>query len=458
MSAVLLIAIPLLAAFISILFKKYSIYLLFAVTIFNIANVFLATEGIIIIGGFSPPLGISLLVDTYSKIALLLVNALVLVIAALNVKAYPKYGTILLLVVAGLNGLVLTNDLFNFFVFLEISGIAAYLITASNKKPITTFRYLVIGAIGSSLFLLGLIILYSMFGTLNMVDMIKEIALNNNYQELVLPFTLMFIGLGVEAKLLPFNSWVKGILGHSNTFSGPMIASVYASAMGFVLGRFITNLFNFEGMLLTVVLVILVAGIVLSDIMAFASKKSREILLFSSVAQASMIALLFVNGIIIWAVYLIIANALSKTVMFMIINKAQKDVGSDEVKSLQGLFANNLVIGIIFTIATLSVMGLPLLVGFTIKLNFLTELADAGQIWTIAFILIASVVEGIYFVKLLLKLWYPEGNLIKVNYHLSFKLVFAIIALALLTFGVYQAPLDKLDNTVDTVMEVVNNG
>lgn len=458
MSAVLLIAIPLLAAFISILFKKYSIYLLFAVTIFNIANVFLATEGIVIIGGFSPPLGISLLVDTYSKIALLLVNALVLVIAALNVKAYPKYGTILLLVVAGLNGLVLTNDLFNFFVFLEISGIAAYLITASNKKPISTFRYLVIGAIGSSLFLLGLIILYSMFGTLNMVDMIKEIALNNNYQELVLPFTLMFIGLGVEAKLLPFNSWVKGILGHSNTFSGPMIASVYASAMGFVLGRFITNLFNFEGMLLTVVLVILVAGIVLSDIMAFASKKSREILLFSSVAQASMIALLFVNGIIIWAVYLIIANALSKTVMFMIINKAQKDVGSDEVKSLQGLFANNLVIGIIFTIATLSVMGLPLLVGFTIKLNFLTELADAGQIWTIAFILVASVVEGIYFVKLLLKLWYPEGNLIKVDYHLSFKLVFAVIALALLTFGVYQAPLDKLDDTVDTVMEVVNNG
>jgi len=116
------------------------------------------------------------------------------------------------------------------------------------------------------------------------------------------------------------------------------------------------------------------------------------------------------------------------------------------------------VIGIIFTIATLSVMGLPLLVGFTIKLNFLTELADAGQIWTIAFILVASVVEGIYFVKLLLKLWYPEGNLIKVDYHLSFKLVFAVIALALLTFGVYQAPLDKLDDTVDTVMEVVNNG
>jgi multicomponent Na+:H+ antiporter subunit D len=458
MSAVLLIAIPLLAAFISILLKKYSVYLLFLVTIFNIVAVLLATEGIVIIGGFNPPLGISLLLDTYSKMALLLVNALVLIIAALNLKAYPKYGTILLLAVAGLNGLLLTNDLFNFFVFLEISGIAAYLITASNKKLVSTFRYLVLGAIGSSLFLLGLIILYSMFGTLNMVDMIQKIALNNNYQELILPFTLMFIGLGVEAKLLPFNSWVKGVLGESNTFSGPLIASVYAGAFGFALGRFITNLFNFEGMLLTLVLVILVAGIVLSDIMAFSSKKAREILLFSSIAQASMIALLFVNGIVIWAVYLIIANALSKTVMFMIINKAKEEVKSDDVKALRGLFANNLVIGIVFTIATLSVMGLPLFVGFSIKLSFLTELAISGQIWQIALILIASVIEGIYFVKLLLKLWYAEGNEIKVNYHLSFKVVFALMAVALMVFGVYKAPLEKLDNTVDTVMEVVNNG
>jgi multicomponent Na+:H+ antiporter subunit D len=297
-----------------------------------------------------------------------------------------------------------------------------------------------------------------MFGTLNMVDMIQKIALNNNYQELILPFTLMFIGLGVEAKLLPFNSWVKGVLGESNTFSGPLIASVYAGAFGFALGRFITNLFNFEGMLLTLVLVILVAGIVLSDIMAFSSKKAREILLFSSIAQASMIALLFVNGIVIWAVYLIIANALSKTVMFMIINKAKEEVKSDDVKALRGLFANNLVIGIVFTIATLSVMGLPLFVGFSIKLSFLTELAISGQIWQIALILIASVIEGIYFVKLLLKLWYAEGNEIKVNYHLSFKVVFALMAVALMVFGVYKAPLEKLDNTVDTVMEVVNNG
>lgn len=460
MSAILLVAVPLLAAFLSILFKKVAPYILIVVGLFNTILLFFLPAGFVIIGGFNQPLGINLLLDTYSRIALILVNVLILVIACLNLKPFGKFSSILLLAVAGLNGLILTNDLFNFFVFLEISGIAAYLITTSNKKPASTFQYLILGAVGSSLFLFGVIILYAMYGTLNMVGMIQAIQASGNYAEVVLPFTLMFIGLGVEAKLLPFNAWVKGVLGNSNTFSGPMVASVYAAGMGFVLGRLITNLFAFQGTLLTVVTVILAAGILLGDVMAFSSSKTREILLFSSIAQASIIALLFVNGVVIWAVYLIIANALSKLVMFLVVNKATKDVGTDEMGALQGLFSKNIFVGVTFTLATLSVMGMPLLVGFVIKLNFLTALAASSQIWLIAIILLASLVEGIYFVRLLVKLWYKGDNEeVHVDFHWSFKAVFVVVALALLVFGTYSTPLKDLNNTIDTVAaEVVNNG
>ncbi|HPJ24121.1 MAG TPA: proton-conducting transporter membrane subunit, partial [Bacillota bacterium] len=226
---------------------------------------------------------------------------------------------------------------------------------------------------------------------------------------------------------------------------------------GFVMGRLITNLFAFQGTLLTVVVVILAVGVLMGDAMAFSSSKTRDILLFSSIAQASIIALLFVNGIVLWAVYLIIANALSKTVMFLVINKATKEVGSDETKSLQGLFTKNILVGLTFTLASLSVMGLPLLAGFVIKLRFLTLLADANQIWLIAVILIASLVEGIYFVRLLVKLWYKGDNEISVKYNFSFKFVFVVIALALLVFGTYTTPLNTLDNSIDTVSEVVDN-
>ncbi|MBN2540007.1 MAG: hypothetical protein JXB08_00625, partial [Bacilli bacterium] len=118
MSAVLLIAVPLLAAFLSILVKKASPYILLGVGLFNVVLLFFLQDGFVFIGGFDTSvtaglLGINLLLDTYSKIALWLVNGLVLVISFLNLKSYKTFGGILLLAVAGLNGLLLTNDLFN---------------------------------------------------------------------------------------------------------------------------------------------------------------------------------------------------------------------------------------------------------------------------------------------------------------------------------------------------------
>ena len=462
MNIILLIVIPLLVAFLSILVKKYQMILLALVAIFNLVVLFLAEQGMVFIGGYEDALtnnllGITLFLDVYTTIALWLINGLILIVALLNIKTYPKYGTVLMLAMAGLNGLVLANDLFNLFVFLEISGIAAYLITTSNKKPVSTFKYLLYGSIGSSLFLFGIVILYAMFGTLNLVVMIREIQILDDYRQLILPFLMMFIGLGVEAKLLPFNNWVKGVLGSSNTLSGPMIASVYMAAMTFVFGRLITNLFQFEGTLLLVVTVILAVGIVVGDLMAFSSTKVREILLFSSIAQSSIIILLFVNSLVIWAVYLIIANALSKTVMFLVINHAVKDTHDDEVESLKGIFKNNLWVGTTYTIATLSVMGLPLFVGFIIKLNYLTLLADQNHLVLVAVILIASLIEGIYFVRLLVKLWYKDESTVEVKYHLGFKIVFVLIAVSLIVFGTYSKPLDELDNQIDGIEEVVQN-
>ncbi len=463
MSAVLLIAIPLLAAFLSILSKKIAPVLLLLVGLANIVLIFFVPSGIVVIGGFDLPYGINLFFDTYAMVSLLVVNGLFFIVTLLNVIEYKKMSSILLVALAGLNGLLLTGDLFNLFVFLEIAGIAAYLITTTNKKPLSTFNYLVMGALGSIFYLFGLMVLYGMFGTLNLMDMIHAIQTSSvAYTSLILPFFFMFIGLGVEAKLLPFNAWAKGILKHSNTLSGPMIASIYAATISFVFGRLITNLFQFEGKLLLVVTLLLIVGVVIGEAMAFASTKAREILLYSSISQACITILLFVNGIIIWAVYLVIANALSKLVLYLVVNKAAKEIKNDEVDSLRGLFAQNMLVGLAFTVAALSVMGLPLFVGFVIKLNYLTHLALGGQLLIVGLILVSSVVEGIYFVKLLFKLWFNKGEeKINVKFNISYKLVFAIITLAIVVFGVYTKPLGEFDNGIDAVqdqIEVIYNG
>ena len=79
--------------------------------------------------------GINLVFDQYSLIGLYIVNTLFFLVVAINCVKFKKISTILLVALAGLNGLLLTGDLFNLFVFIEVSGIAAYLITTTNKKP-----------------------------------------------------------------------------------------------------------------------------------------------------------------------------------------------------------------------------------------------------------------------------------------------------------------------------------
>lgn len=444
MSAILLIAVPLLTAFVSILFKKYAHYMLIAVSFLSVFALGYMDLGSITIGGFSAPYGIVLILDSYSLIALYVVNTLFFLVAVLNYKEFKKVSSIMLVALAGLNGLLLTGDLFNLFVFIEVAGISAYLITTTNKKPLATFNYLVQGTIGSSLYLLGLILLYAMFGTLNMADMANEIAISGYSAGVTaFPFLLMFIGFGVEAKLLPFNSWAKGILASSNTLSGPMIASVYAAAIGFVFGRLLTNVFVIEDTLLTIVTVILVFSLVAGEAMAFASKKVREILLFSSVAQAALVIVVFMSGFAGWAVYLIIGNAVAKLVLFLVTNIATKQLGNDDVDTFKGLFVNNKVVGLAFTAVTLSVIGLPMFFGFITKMNILENMFVSGDYVWPAIILITSLVEGIYFIRLLLNLWHTDGVAPEVKFEFVVKYVVVIIAVLIMVFGVYTEPVQE---------------
>jgi len=453
MSAILLIVVPLITAFISILFKKISPYLLLIVSFLSVISLGYLEAGTITIGGFEAPYGINLVLDLYSLYALYIVNTLFFLVVALNGAKFHKISTVLLIALAGLNGLLLTGDLFNLFVFIEVSGIAAYLITTTNKKPLATFNYLVQGTIGSSLYLLGLIILYAMFGTLNIADMANEISQLSIFDKglTAFPFLLMFIGLGVEAKLLPLNSWAKGILASSNKLTGPMIASVYASAIGFVFGRLITELFVISSTFSDIVTIILVVSIVAGEAMAFSSKKVREILLFSSIAQAAIVVLVFIHGFVGWAVFLIIANGASKLILFTVANHASDELGTDDVKSLKGLFVNNKIVGVAFSVASLSTIGLPLFLGFVVKVSILDQFFIAGNLFFPAVILITSVVEGIYFVRLLLELWYKDSDLPKVNYDFTLKYVVVIIAVLLIVFGIFSDPIEV---EVDNINEV----
>lgn len=438
MEPVLLIVIPLLMAFVSIILKKEFVrFLLGLVAVFNVGSTFMFEKGTYLIGGFVKEYGISLVLDDYSLIAVQVINIAFLLLIGLSFTRLKKVSTVMLISMAGLNGLMLTNDLFNLFVFLEVSSIAAYILTAQNKNYKATFTYLVLGVFGSSLYLLGIVLVYKMVGYLEF----GEVAKNVTSTSFMVPVLLIFTGFAVEAKLLPFAGWVKGILGSANELTSVLIASIYSGTILFVFGRLLT-VFTLTEEVMTIFVIIGLLTMVFGEVAAFSSKKLKELLAFSSIGQAGLVLLLFLNNLYVLAIMLIIGNVAVKLVLFSFATRLE----TDEINKLAGIFVGNKIIGIATSIASLSLLGVPFFYGFIVKLNLLVNLVELNRVLVVVAILFVSLVEAGYIIKMLVAFWNPgeEGEtpaldfkpevLIKSN--LYFKLVLVVIAIGLTFIGI----------------------
>ncbi|APT75566.1 NADH-ubiquinone oxidoreductase [Marinitoga sp. 1137] len=439
---ILLIAIPLLFAFLSVMFKTLDKTLLIIAVLFNAFASFALQQGTIIVGGWKPPFGINLVVDQYAAYGLMIVNVVFALAVLTSMSSIKKYSTVLLVSLTSLNGLLMTGDLFNLFVFLEIASISAYILSTMTKNYKGTFNYIILGALGSNLYLLGIIILYATAGTLNMADMHAKLS-GINSDVLLLALTFIFAGFAVESKLLPFNGWVKMVYGNTNDLNGAIFASAYATTAIMVFGRLFTQILVVDGTLKTIFLTIAVLTFVFGEIAAFAQRNVRGILAFSSVGQAGLIATLFLSGVTGGAMMQVANNALAKLIMFTIAGAMFVYTGTDNVEKLQGLFKKHKLIGFGFSVAALSLVGLPLFYGFYVKIFALSTLFTLKSFWIPAFILFASLIEGIYYIRMLVKLWNPgeEGKESKDEYTTKLSLentfAYALLAVVVAAFIIY---------------------
>ena len=454
MIPVLLIAVPLLAAFISVIFKKIDKIVMALAISFNIVYSILFAvlySGPITyaIGGFAPPFGISLVIDGYSLVGIILLNVAFGFVVLMGSKRIGKYGVPLAISLAALNGVVLTGDLFNLFVFIEVAAIAVYIMTTQSKKLKHTFNYLIIGTLASGLLLFGVVIIYNIFGTLNIADIQGRIAESPVSLQgvMVLPLVFIFAGLSVEAKLIPFSGWVRGVLKNSNSLVGPLILSCYAAAVLFVFGRLTGTIFVMSEGLKIALTVVAVATLVLAEFSAYSKKNLKEVLLFSSIAQAGLAVALFLNGLTVAGVLVVVNNVVSKMILFTLAAKIGSDTGTDKISDLKGIFSKYKLLGLGFTVAAMSLIGLPLFFGFAAKAKALVALFGAGNWWLPAIILLVSVVEGIYMIKILTTLWNTgkEGELpdnegakkFKLDGYVKVSVVALVIGAIIVAAGIY---------------------
>ncbi|HMA68966.1 MAG TPA: proton-conducting transporter membrane subunit [Candidatus Mcinerneyibacterium sp.] len=407
------------------------------------------------ISGYKIPFGINLIFNYQIGMFLFAIN-LVALIAFLyfyknefnigNKIAYPIAFTLGL---TAANGMILTGDLFNLFVFMELAAISGYIISSHRKGYYSTITYIVITSIGSLLFLLGTASVYNVSGSLSL-NTISTGLQGVSGQFIIIISVLFIISLSGEAELIPLNSWVPKVYNKTGDTGRIFFGSIFSSAALFAVIKVLILLF--QGSYSYIYEVITVIGLItlfIGEVVAFRQENIKKMIAYSSVAQAGLIigavSMAIKNGIINKmvfnaAIFQLFNNIFAKGLILL-------GVGALGAYHLNNLKNNNkkLLASILTGIGVLSLIGMPPFAGFWSKFYLIKALVLNKFTFFIIIFLFSALFEVYYYMKFLQKLFFSEGNKTKTKKDISFLTYGMMVYLSaiILLIGIFPNSIYK---------------
>ena len=375
------------------------------------------------LGGWAPPFGIEYVLDhlsAYMVIIIVFVGLIAIIYPAqaglyqTPRKGIPMYGLILLLI-GGLVGVVVTGDLFNLFVFLEIYSLASYaLITlGGDRAVVASFRYLILGTIAGSFYLLGIGFIYFSTGTLNMADAASLLPPLFQSPAVMTAVALIVIGMGIKMALFPLHVWLPD----AHSYAPPVIAAVLAAVQietaAYVIIRMLLTVFGTQYLSETLPVTLIIGwvaagGIIFGSVMAIAQKDFKRMLAYSTVAQVAYIGL----GIglanplgIIGGLLHILNHAFMKSCLFLVAGGIKHQTGLHDIPQFAGLGRKMPLMMAGFTVAALSMVGIPPTGGFFSKWYLILGGIDAQNWIFVAVIIASSLLTAVYFFRMIEKIY-----------------------------------------------------
>ena len=330
------------------------------------------------------------------------------------------FASVVLLLMAGLTGIVITGDLFNLFVFLEISSLAAYALVAigGGKATVSGFRYLILGTVGGSFYLLGVGFIYFMTGTLNMADAARLLPEVQDTTTVVAAVVLITLGLGLKMALFPLHQWLPDAYTYAPSPVTALIAPIMTKVYAYSLIRMYLSVFP-PGYITdivpisTVLVVLGMIGILFGSVMAFAQQDIRRMLAYSSISQLAFIALgigLANSLALIGAVLHILNHAVMKACLFLAVGSIRSQAGVVSVAQIGGLGRRMPLTMGAFTVGALSMIGVPPSSGFFSKWYLVQGGIDASNWVAVAVILASSLLTAIYFFRVLERIYFAAPD------------------------------------------------
>jgi multicomponent Na+:H+ antiporter subunit D len=426
--SLLLVAIPLLAAPVTAMLPKGKLPWLFTLLVtwicFALAvwQLWLVMDGSVIsyeLGGWEPPWGIEYRIDAVNAFVALIVAGIAAVTLPYAWRSVeqeiprqqtPFFYAAFLLCLDGLLGITLTGDVFNLFVFLEISSLSSYaLISMGRKRQALTaaYQYLIMGTIGATFLLIGIGLIYAETGSLNMMDLNSRLPGTFEHRTVHTAFAFIIVGVGLKLAMFPLHLWLPNAYTYAPSVITVFLAATATKVAVYVMLRMVFSVFSdaFAQDTPTHAMFLLlgIGGVIFASIYAVYQRDAKRLLAYSSVAQVGymVLGIAFGSTLGLTATMVHMFNhALMKGALFMAIGALVYRVGSSHIDQLHGLGRQMPWTFAALVLAALSLIGVPGTAGFISKW-YLVLAALEQQAWLVAVvILMGSLIAVIYMWKL----------------------------------------------------------
>lgn len=368
------------------------------------------------------PIAIYMVMDGLSIYLLLVINLIGFLSAFYSISYIKKftaennYYILFCLMVAGMNGVVLSGDVFNLYVFLEIATISSYALVAfgiEKEQLEASFKYQVLGGISSLFILMSIGIIYWSTSTLNIADISRVIKTVDNKELLRFIGVIMLAGFGLKAALIPFHAWLPDAHSSAPSPISSMLSGVLIKAIGaYVIMRLFFNMFDVSYDLSLIITIIGTISMVLGGFIAIGQWDIKRLLAYSSISQMGYVILGVGIGMLVLAqngdrsvaalsitggLFHLLNHAVFKGLLFLNAGAIEYETGIRDMKNLGGLSISMPITTSTSISAAMSISGIPPFNGFFSKLIIIIAAIQARYfVLAILAVVISFITLGMY--------------------------------------------------------------
>ena len=481
------VVLPLLAAPIALLFGKQTrLIWVFATLVswvcFAIAiQLFITVQtGDVIryeFGGWAAPWGIEYRIDTLNAFVLLIVSGIAAVVfpyaqTSIEKEIPPQHQSLfyvlILLCLAGLLGMTITGDAFNVFVLLEISSLSTYALISlgRDRRGLTSaFQYLIMGTIGATFILIGIGLLYILTGSLNMIDLADRLKDLQGSRTLHVAYGFLIVGFSLKLAMFPLHLWIPNAYAYAPSAVSAFLAATATKVALYAMLRFMFTIFGAEYsfdviQIQWLFLPLACIAIIIASVVAIFQSDLKRILAYSSVAQIGYmllgISLANINGLSATLLH-IFNHALMKGALFLALGAVCYQMGNTHISRLAGIGKKMPWTFMAIVIGGLSLIGVPLTVGFISKWYLILASLERGWWPIVVVILIGSLLAVIYVWRIVEVAYFSNEDSDAVNNYtkeapLSLLIPTWILVIANLVFGISATFTADISKSIATVL------